>query len=108
MELVINNNDSNIVASYWELLRPLSVKVKLKLASMLTASVCEEESISEKVTKGRRKAKVIRRALNTPSDRELEARFEGSDMPELPADPAWSHVINANTGKTIKPIEKWL
>ncbi len=108
MELVIKNNESNIVASYWEMLRPLSAKVKLKLALMLTASVREEESASEKSIKGRRTAKVARRALNSPSDMELESRFGGNDMPEPPADPVWSQVINANTGKTIKPIEKWL
>jgi hypothetical protein len=30
------------------------------------------------------------------------------EVPPTPEDPEWNQVINANTGKTIKPIEKWL
>ena len=108
MELSIQNNEANIVKSCWEMLRPLSSKAKLKLASLLTTSLYEEESIRDETTKGSRIAIVRRRAANTPSDAELEARFAGKKMPEIPDEPILTEVIAANTGKTIKPIEKWL
>lgn len=109
MELAVNNNETRIVAHYWEMLRPLSMKAKLRLATLLTSSVFEEESLKEEpIPQKRRTARVIRHAENIPSDAELEARFNGKDMPETPPDPSWNHVIDSNTGKTIKPIEKWL
>ena len=52
--------------------------------------------------------RIRRRSNNSPSDAELEARFAGLALPELPEDPVWSQVISANSGKTIRPIEKWL
>ena len=108
MELSIKNNEANIVDAYWEQLRSLSIKAKLRLATMLTTSVLEEESQEVEVKPAKRVAKIIRRAKNAPSDAELQARFEGLDMPNQPKDPEWSQVIDANIGKTIKPIEKWL
>ena len=56
----------------------------------------------------KRVAKVRRRASYTPSDAELKARFADKDMPSMPEDASWREVIDANSGKTIKPIEKWL
>lgn len=55
------------------------------------------------------KAKVIRRAVSSPSDAELEQRFADLAMPEFPQDDYTSEeIIKSNSGKTIKPIEKWL
>ena len=84
----------------------LSTKNKRWLGEHLIAqAVNEERAILANPTKVR---KVKRRFTHSPSDAELEARFAGLDMPETPADPEWSQVISANSGKTIKPIEKWL
>ena len=109
MDIAVSNNETNIVASYWEMLRPLSMRAKLKLASLLTAAVLEEENEMELKSKSKRVARVLRRSSSTPTDSELEARFADKRIPNLPvSEPDWSLVINANTGKTIKPIEKWL
>ena len=78
------------------------------MASLLTTAALQEESLKEGAVMARRGAKVRRRAVHSPSDAELEARFAGQEVPVLPEDPSWSEVISANTGKTIKPIEKWL
>lgn len=56
-----------------------------------------------------RKAKIVRKAHSIPTDRELETRFANLEMPTAPEDDViWQDVINSNSGKTIKPIEKWL
>jgi len=52
--------------------------------------------------------KVKSRYANAPSDEELEERFAGKPIPQQPEDAPWNEIINANIGKTIKPVEKWL
>ena len=53
--------------------------------------------------------KVVRRASAVPSDAELEAKFANLSMPDKPQDDFTSaDIIKSNSGKTIKPIEKWL
>ena len=52
--------------------------------------------------------RVKRRAENVPADEQLEALFAGKEMPALPPSDSWKEIINANTGKVIKPMEKWL
>lgn len=108
MELAVKYDESNIVEAYWEKLRLLSSKSKLKLVTLLTTAVLEEEDKKEETKPTRRVAKIVHKSANSPSDAELQARFAGMETPELPEDPEWKQVINANTGKTIKPIEKWL
>lgn len=84
----------------------LSAQNKRWLGEHLIAQAVKEESATPEPLA--RKRKVIRRYENAPSDQELEARFAGMQMPEIPSDPEWSQVINANSGKMIKSIEKWL
>ena len=56
-----------------------------------------------------RKAKVIRRASSSPSDAELEQRFADLAMPDhIPDSFTSEEIIKSNSGKTIKPVEKWL
>ena len=107
MEAVLKRNDNEIVETYWKMLSALSRTVKLKLASRLTNSVIEEDVLEQ--TSGYRKAKVKRRSVAVPSDTELEARFADVAMPEYPQDEfTCEEIIKANSGRTIKPIEKWL
>ncbi len=84
----------------------LNAPKKRWLGEHLIAEAMKEESMTIHAPQTRRIVK--RRSANSPSDAELEARFAGLETPEIPADPEWSEVISANTGKTIKPIEKWL
>ena len=109
MDVSLHGTEASLVEAYWEQLRPLTMKAKLKLASLLTAAAFEEESMKEQQTVSKRRvARVRRKAFCTPSDEELEARFHGMQVPDLPDDPEWAKVIDSNVGKTIKPIEKWL
>ena len=108
MGLAIRNNETDVVDAYWKQLRSLSLKAKLQLATMLTTAALEEECLKDGAKPTRRVAKVIRRAEMPPTDAELQTRFDGLEVPEVPEDPEWSQVISANMGKTIKPIEKWL
>lgn len=86
----------------------LSAQNKIWLGKHLIEQAFEEESLAVGASHTPKAHRVKLRSANSPSDAELEARFAGLEMPELPADPEWRQVINANTGKTIKPIEKWL
>ncbi len=108
MEAVLTRPENDTVEAYWKMLSTLSRTVKLSLASKLTKSVLDDE-IAERSSLPSRKAKVIRRAVATPSDAELETRFANQEMPQVADnDPEWRDIIKANSGKTIKPIEKWL
>ena len=108
MEAVLTRTDNDIVETYWKMLSTLSRTVKLRLASKLTNAVLEEES-KEASTAHYRKARVVRKAYTVPTDKELETRFANLEMPTAPEDNVlWQDVINSNSGKTIKPIEKWL
>ena len=108
MEVVLTRPELDIVETYWKMLSTLSKTVKLSLASKLTKSVLDDE-IAERNPLPSRKAKVVRRAVATPSDAELEARFANQEMPQKTNnDPEWQDVIKGNSGKIIKPIEKWL
>ena len=108
MEAVLTKPENDIVEAYWRMLSKLSRTVKLSLASKLTKSVLDDE-IAERSSLPSRKTKVIRRTVATPSDAELEARFANLETPQEPDnDSEWQDIIKANSGKTIKPIEKWL
>ena len=108
MEALSRQTDREIVESYWNELSPLSKCIKLILASRLTRSVLDEEKTVSRPG-SRRVAKIRRRADSAPSDADLEARFANLGMPQMPESaPSWQDVIKANSGKTIKPIEKWL
>ena len=110
MAIAVRKTESDMVDAYWETLRTLSVRAKLKLASLLTTAAFEEESRRDTDTalQSGKTRRVVRRASEVPSDAELQARFSGKEIPCIPEDPSWSQVIDSNTGKTIQPIEKWL
>lgn len=103
MDIALQNTELGIVDSYWEKLRTLSKMARLNLASRLTYSVYEEETAST-----RRVAKIKNRR-NVPTDSELQAYFEGKVPPSIPEqEDTWEAIIDANSGKTIRQIEKWL
>ena len=108
MDIAVQKKETDLIKDYWEKLSTLSLKAKLQLASLLTTAAFQEESLKYAPINVRREAKVKRRSAHSPSDAELESRFAGKEVPALPEDPLWSQVISANTGKTIKSIEKWL
>lgn len=106
MEAVLTRKETDILESYWELLSVLNRKIKLGLAARLTDAVLQEEINPSNRVAPRR---VVRRPANIETDEQLEQRFAGKDMPDLPdGDSSWQDIIKANSGRTIKPIEKWL
>lgn len=96
--------------SYLSMLYALSKEARLYVLSKLTDSLLREEIREKTVPSHSRRAKVIRRSsVHSLTDSELEKRFADKNMPDYPeSEPTWSEVINANSGKTIKPVEKWL
>ena len=100
--------ETDVINAYLDMLRTQSRHVRLSLASLLTSSVLEEESALANHSESQQSRKVKARYANAPSDEELEERFAGKPIPQLPEDAPWSEIISANIGKTIKPIEKWL
>ena len=100
--------EADVINAYWDMLRTQSRRVKLSLASLLTSSVVEEESALDNHSESQPRRKVKSRYANAPSDEELEERFAGKSIPQQPEDAPWNEIINANIGKTIKPVEKWL
>lgn len=95
--------------NYLQMLYALSKEARLYVLSKLTDSLLREET-QARASVSRRRAKVVRRSSsNKVTDAQLEARFSGKPMPDYPeTEPTWSEVIDSNSGKTIKPIEKWL
>lgn len=108
MEAVLTNSSNNVVLEvYWKMLSTLSRTVRLGLASRLTDSILKEE-LSGQTSAPRKIAKVKRMPIDK-TDAELEAEFADKPMPELPVgDAPWQDVIKANSGRTIKPVEKWV
>lgn len=104
MDITIHNSEISVVDAYWEKLRTLSKTAKLLLANKLTDSVKEEEA-----TEHTKRIAKVKRYRNMPTDEELQERFANKPMPSIPEEePSWKTVIDSNTGKTIKSIEKWL
>lgn len=63
----------------------------------------EDEKLSQ------RRAVRVKHRNGSPTDEQLETLFKGKDSSSAPTeDYTWSDVVIANSGKTIKPIEKWL
>lgn len=95
--------------NYLQLLNTLSKEVRLYVVSKLSDSIFREETLG-RTPVSRRKARVVNRSVSKKiSDEQLEARFADKPMPSYPpTEPTWAEVIDSNSGKTIKPVEKWL
>lgn len=108
MNTITAKTEADLINALWNMLRTQSRRVKLSLASKLTSSVLEEENSIADLSETKSRRKVKSRYTNAPSDAELEEKFAGKSVPQQSEDAPWSEIINANIGKTIKPIEKWL
>ncbi len=96
------------VDNYLAMLYSLSKEARLYIVSKLTDSLLREEEHVGAIT-STRKAKIKRRATSVVSDEEMKSHFSGKPMPQYPTqEPTWSEVISSNSGRTIKPVEKWL
>lgn len=108
MNVATINQESHIADLYWKVLYPLSTEDKLHLAALLTNSVYEESIAVEKnLPKVKRRVKKSSDYMLTDDDLEVALAGEPS-LSFNGEEPDWNKVIDSNTGKTIKPIEKWL
>ena len=96
------------VDQYLASLYSLSKEARQYIVSKLTDSLLSDEA-NAVAPSIRRKAKVKHRSTSIVSDEELNVRFSDNPMPPYPTEePTWSEVIKSNSGRTIKPVEKWL
>lgn len=90
-------------SKYWDIIKNASNKAKLTLLTLISASMVEDEVI----TTNKKPAKAHR--LSAMSDDDMEREMQGDPVPIIadnevnPAD-----IIEANRGKIVKGLEKWL
>ena len=91
-----------------EILSALSNEDKAWVINFLVQGLFVATPSENKNPTPRRKATAKKRRVDS-TDADLESLFAGKDSPLPPEeDYNWSDIIKANSGKTIKPIEKWL
>lgn len=89
-------------------LSSLSNEEKAWVINFLVQGLIVATASENKNPSPRRKA-IAKKRYGEPTDAHLETLLAGEDAPMLPeGDYNWSDIIRANSGKTIKPIEKWL
>ena len=101
--------DYKTAENYLQMLYTLSKEARLYVLSKLTDSLLKEE-VQTKLSEPTRRSRAVRRSSSQEmTDAQLEALFADKPMPDSPvSEPTWEEVIRSNSGKTIKPVEKWL
>lgn len=97
--------EDNLAAKAEELLngQPLQAWIEQQLETLVSKPDVATANESSK-----RLARVKKRYSHEPDDAQLEAYFKDKPMPSMPEDPSWKDILNANSGKTNKSVEKWL
>lgn len=91
--------------NYWEQIKCASSKAKLTLITLLSASTADED----KVVATRATLPVIARRLNTMTDEEKELEMQGEPVPLTTEDETSLYdIVEANSGRIAKGLEKWL
>jgi len=98
--LAIDRETSN----YWELIKRANDKSKLTLITLLSSSLSNKEDelvVETKPLKAHR--------LDTVSDEEMESLMEGTPVPITDdGEGEISDFVDANRGRIVKGLEKWL
>ena len=98
--LAIDRETSN----YWELIKRANDKSKLTLITLLSSSLSYKEDelvVETKPLKAHR--------LDTVSDEEMESLMEGTPVPITDdGEGDISGFVDANRGRIVKGLEKWL
>lgn len=91
-------------SDYWELIKKANSKAKLTLITLLSTSLTDAD-IAVKVETKPLKA----RRPDALSDEEMESLMQGAPVP-LNEDKATDlkDIVEANSGKLVKGMEKWL
>lgn len=90
-------------SNYWEIIKDASSKTKLMLLTLISASMVDNEVVTTK----QKPLKALR--ISKMVDEEMEREMQGEPVPIMidsetrPAD-----IVEANRGKIVKGLEKWL
>jgi len=87
---------------YWDIIKSASSKSKLSLIMLLSASMADEDIV---VTHAMPLKAHRRTAL---SDEQIEDEMKGSPVPIESSDENISELIDANRGRIVEGLEKWL
>ena len=91
--------------NYWEQIKSASSKAKLTLITLLSASMADEEDVVVTCAT----LPVSARRLNTMSDEEMELEMQGEPVPiTTEEETPLVDIVEANSGRIVKGLEKWL
>ncbi len=90
-------------SNYWEMIKGASNKAKLTLMALISASMVDDEIITT------RQKPVKAHRLSAMTDEEMELEMQG-DATALSGEDegALSEIVEANRGRIVKGLEKWL
>ena len=90
-------------SNYWEMIKGASNKAKLTLMALISASMVDDEIITT------RQKPVKAHRLSAMTDEEMELEMHG-DATALSGEDegALSEIVEANRGRIVKGLEKWL
>lgn len=91
-------------SKYWNLIKDAGNEVKLALITLLSSSMTSDGNaiaVQSKPLKARR--------LNAMTEDEMEKEMKGDPIPLSDSDEATpSEIVEANRGKMVKGLERWL
>lgn len=90
-------------SNYWEIIKNASNKAKLTLLTLISASMVDDEVVTtqQKPLKAHR--------LSALTDDEMEGEMQGDATPIMAvSETNPSDIVEANRGKLIEGMEKWL
>lgn len=90
-------------SNYWEMIKGASNKAKLMLLTLISASMTDEEV----VITHKKPAKAHR--VSAMTDEQMEREMQGEPTPIMAAEEADpSDIVDANRGRIVNGLEKWL
>lgn len=90
-------------SNYWEIIKDASKKSKLTLLTLLSASMVDDELVTTQ------QHPVKARRLSAMTDDEMEREMQGESTPIIAdAESTPAEIVEANRGRIVKGLEKWL
>ena len=90
-------------SNYWEIIKNASSKTKLTLLTLISASMVDDEVVTTK------QKPVKAHRLSAMTDDEMEREMQGDPQPIMSdSDVNLAGIMEANSGKIVKGLEKWL
>lgn len=90
-------------SNYWEIIKDASNKAKLTLMTLISASMVDDELVTTK------QHPIKARRLSAMTDDEMEREMQGEPTPIMShAESTPAEIVEANRGKIVNGLEKWL